>query len=193
MKAAPPLSSVTPAGESLLIDTGNPVADDRDAKRIYAATQQAGLKKIDYLLTTHYHGDHVGGAPALAKMIPIEKFLDHGQSVETQNARGAQPWEAYLKIAEGRRTIVKPGDKFPLKGVDVLVVSSNGEVLAKPITGGGPNPACQGARRNPRIKQRISAASASFSRMGNSSSWTWVISPGTRKWSWRARSTGSGR
>ena len=140
---------VTPAGESLLIDTGNPVADDRDAKRIYAATQQAGLKKIDYLLTTHYHGDHVGGAPALAKMIPIEKFLDHGQSVETQNARGAQPWEAYLKIAEGRRTIVKPGDKFPLKGVDVLVVSSNGEVLAKPITGGGPNPACQGAQQKP--------------------------------------------
>jgi len=140
---------VTPAGESLLIDTGNPVADDRDAKRINAATQQAGLKKIDYLLITHYHSDHVGGAPALAKMIPIEKFLDHGDSVEKGSAGGARLWEAYLKMADGKRTIVKPGDKIPLKGVDVLVVSSNGEVLAKPIDGGGPNPLCQGAQQKP--------------------------------------------
>src|SRR3954465_1971555 len=66
---------VSPSGQSLLVDTGNPTPDDRDAKRIYQATQQAGLKKIDYLLITHFHGDHVGGAPALAKMIPIEHFL----------------------------------------------------------------------------------------------------------------------
>src|SRR3954466_15504074 len=74
---------VTPAGQSLLIDTGNPTPDDRDAKRIYeVATKQAGLKRIDYLLITHFHGDHVGGAPALSKLMPIDKFLDHGDSTE---------------------------------------------------------------------------------------------------------------
>src|SRR3974390_565968 len=65
---------VTPQGQSLLVDTGNPTPDDRDAKRIFEATKQAGLKKIDYVLITHFHVDHAGGVPALAKMIPIDHF-----------------------------------------------------------------------------------------------------------------------
>src|ERR1700691_5955685 len=79
---------VTPQGQSLLVDTGNPTPDDRDAKRIFEVTKKAGLKKIDYLLITHFHGDHVGGVPALAKMIPIEHFLDHGDSIETGTPAG---------------------------------------------------------------------------------------------------------
>ena len=55
---------VSPSGESMLIDTGWAVGD-RDAKRIYAATQQAGLKKIDSLVISHFHADHVGGLPAV--------------------------------------------------------------------------------------------------------------------------------
>src|ERR1700729_2485631 len=73
---------VSPSGESMLVDTANKTPDDRDAKRIFAATQEAGLKKIDILLTTHFHNDHIGSMPALAKMIPIEKYMDHGPSVE---------------------------------------------------------------------------------------------------------------
>ena len=82
---------VTPSGESLLVDTGNPLPDDRDAKRIYAATQQAGLKKIDYLFTTHFDGDHSGGVAALVKLIPIVKLFRsrrHNRSRETPR-RGA--------------------------------------------------------------------------------------------------------
>src|SRR5829696_4009620 len=70
---------VSPSGQSLLVDTANRTPDDRDAKRIFAATQQAGLKKIDFLLTTHFHGDHVGAMEALSKLIPIGQFLDHGE------------------------------------------------------------------------------------------------------------------
>src|SRR5436190_2911046 len=68
---------VAPSGESLLIDTGWQVGD-RDAKRIFAATRQAGLKKIDYLLISHFHADHVGGLRALTKMITVGRFFDHG-------------------------------------------------------------------------------------------------------------------
>src|SRR4029077_19503377 len=60
---------VSPSGQSLLVDTANRTPDDRDAKRIFAAAQQAGLKRIDFLLTTHFHGDHMGAMPALAKLI----------------------------------------------------------------------------------------------------------------------------
>src|ERR1700757_172333 len=64
---------IAPSGESLLVDTG---WEERDAKRIFAVAQQAGLKKIDYFVLSHYHPDHAGGIPALAKLIPIEKCFD---------------------------------------------------------------------------------------------------------------------
>jgi competence protein ComEC len=85
---------VAPSGESLLVDTANRTPDDRDAKRILAATQQAGLKKIDILLTTHFHSDHIGSMPALAKMIPIGMYMDHGESVEMNRPQVAAAYKA---------------------------------------------------------------------------------------------------
>lgn len=139
---------VTPSGQSMLVDTGNPGPDDRDPKRIFEVTKVAGLQKIDILVTTHYHGDHVGGAPALARMIPIGKFYDHGDSIEASNSpQTGQLWEAYRKLSEGKRVIVKPGDKIPLNDVNVTVVTANGEVIAKPINGGGVNDYCKDAQQ----------------------------------------------
>src|ERR1700680_3067926 len=104
---------VSPSGESMLIDTGYAVGG-RDAKRIFAATQQAGLKKIDYLVISHFHADHVGGLAALSKMIPIGRFFDHGDDIEKEN----QQWlDSYRTASAGKRTIVKPGDEIPLKGI----------------------------------------------------------------------------
>ena len=135
---------VSPSGESMLIDTGYGVPGDRDAKRIYAATQQAGLKKIDYLVISHFHGDHVGGLPALSKMIPIGRFFDHSDTTEPEN----QQWiNNYRTASAGKRTIVKPGDEIPLKGLQVLVVSSNERILEKTLPGGGPNPLCASAEQ----------------------------------------------
>lgn len=132
---------VTPSGESLLADTGNP--GDRDAQRIYdVATKQAHLTKIDTVLTTHFHSDHVGGAPALAKLIPIGSYIDHGDSVETQNPSDAKRWEAYKIIAAGHRKSLAVGDKLPLTGVKIDIVSSNGDVLSK---GGEANSYCASA------------------------------------------------
>src|SRR5688572_19162971 len=73
---------VSPSGRAMLVDSANRKADARDAKRIHAVAKLAGLEKIDILLTTHYHGDHMGAAEALSKLIPIELFVDHGESVE---------------------------------------------------------------------------------------------------------------
>ena len=78
---------VTPAGQSLLIDTGWPGNDGRDAKRIVAAARKAGINKIDYVLITHFHDDHVGGVPELAARIPIGTFIDHGDNRETATRR----------------------------------------------------------------------------------------------------------
>jgi len=73
---------VAPSGESVLIDTGNGgAAATRDAGRIMAAVKDAGLTKIDNLITTHWHGDHFGGMAEFASRIPILKFIDHGPNV----------------------------------------------------------------------------------------------------------------
>jgi competence protein ComEC len=140
---------VTPSGQSLLADTGNPGPADRDAKRIFDVAKMAGLTKIDMLFTTHYHSDHVGGAPALAKMIPIGKYYDHGESVEASTPQGGKLYDAYKETAGGNRTTIKPGDRIPLAGVQVTVVTANGEVIAKPLAGGGENPLCKDAQTKP--------------------------------------------
>src|SRR6185295_16972351 len=103
---------VAPGGESMLVDTANRTPDDRDAKRILAAAKMAGLTKIDILVTTHFHGDHFGAMAALAKLIPIEKYMDHGESIEIARPRVAAEYKAYEELSAGKRTILKAGDKI---------------------------------------------------------------------------------
>ena len=134
---------VTPSGESLLFDTG---WNERDAKRIYAAAQQAGLKKIDALVLSHYHSDHAGGLNALTKLIPIDRYYGRNDEIEPVN----QQWlDSFRTAAAGKRTIVKPGDAIPLKGVAVTVVASDGKLLSKTLPGGGPNSLCADAAHMP--------------------------------------------
>ena len=143
---------VAPSGESLLVDTGW-AQGDRDARRIVAAAQAAGVKKIDILWITHFHGDHVGGVPALAKLIPIEKFYDHGDSIEAGTPQGAKLYDDYKAVAQGKRVTVHPGDKIPLKGVEITAVSAAGKVIGKPVNGGGAaNSFCNGVAQKPEDK-----------------------------------------
>ncbi|MDP9323689.1 MAG: MBL fold metallo-hydrolase [Acidobacteriota bacterium] len=139
---------VAPGGQSLLIDSGNP--GPRDLERIMAAVNDAGLKQIDYLLSTHYHIDHIGGMQELAKRIPIGTFIDHGPSVEErEQVQGFQA--AYAELyGKAKHMVVKPGDKVPIAGLDWRIVTADGKVLKTPLAGGGkPNPACAGVEPRP--------------------------------------------
>ena len=84
--------SSRPRGESLLVDTGSPDARNpnapRDASRIAAVCKLAGVTKIDNLLITHYHSDHVGGLPQLVGMIPVGRFIDHGREPRNRRCAG---------------------------------------------------------------------------------------------------------
>ena len=123
-KAATRTLFVTPAGESVLIDTGNANGAVRDAGRIMDAVRDAHLTQIDHLILTHYHGDHFGGMEELSKQIPIKEFIDHGPNV--QPGVGAD-WErdVYPKLyAKAKHTVPKPGDRIALKGVDWRIVAS---------------------------------------------------------------------
>ena len=132
---------VSPTGQSLLIDSGNP--GGRDTDRIMEVVNQAGLKQIDFLISTHYHGDHVGGLTELVKRIPVGTFIDHGPSVEPkEQVQGFQA--AYAELyGKAKHMVAKPGDKVPITGLDWRIVTSAGKALKTPLPGGGkPNPEC---------------------------------------------------
>ena len=101
---------VTPAGETLLIDSGNP--GRRDADRIaQAVTKIAGMRQIDHLVTTHFHGDHFGGAATLSTQVPIRNVYDNGEFT----GQTERPDKAYRDFTCERRVQINPGDTLPVK------------------------------------------------------------------------------
>jgi competence protein ComEC len=141
---------VTPAGQSLLVDAGYPERDGRDPDRIMAAVRDARLTRIDYLLVTHLHEDHDGGAAALSQRIPIGTFVDYGSPVENAKEVVAA-FAGYSEARDRSRHLVpKAGDRLPLEGVMVDVVSADGTVLPSPLDGAGQrNAACADFERPP--------------------------------------------
>jgi competence protein ComEC len=136
---------VSPSGESMLVDTGWSGHDHRDANRILAAAKAAGVKKIDYLVITHYHQDHVGGVPQLAEKMPVRTFVDHGPNSETTPEEKALFGEYSNFRDKAAHVVAKAGDTLPIKGMEVQFVAGDENVLASPLAGGGqPNPACAG-------------------------------------------------
>jgi competence protein ComEC len=146
---------VTAAGESLLIDTGYPDRDGRDPDRIQAAMRDAHVRRIDYLLITHMHEDHNGGAAELARRVPIGSFIDYGAPVET-SADVVAAFAAYSAARDGKGSdgpphlVAKPGDRLRLAGVDVRVMSADGQTITTPLDGAGQaNAACAGYEQRP--------------------------------------------
>ncbi|HVS82025.1 MAG TPA: MBL fold metallo-hydrolase [Pyrinomonadaceae bacterium] len=127
---------VTPAGESLLVDSGFP--GDRDAGRIaHVAVEVAGLKQIDHCVITHWHRDHVGGIATLAKLIPVKNYYDHGLPQTIAADMQAELVEAYKQTSQGKSVALKPGDEIKLRSpkymppLQVRVLAANGIVLGE--------------------------------------------------------------
>jgi competence protein ComEC len=109
---------VTPAGESVLIDSGNP--GGRDSRRIHEATKVAGLKAIDHYVTTHFHSDHFGGAAELSRLIPIRNVWDNGiPETNPDGGTDTEKWLATIKpyrdMKVEKRQVIEPGQSLPLK------------------------------------------------------------------------------
>jgi beta-lactamase superfamily II metal-dependent hydrolase len=136
---------VSPSGESLLMDTGNGgAAAARDADRIMAAVSDAGLKQIDHLVTTHYHGDHFGAMSEVAKRVPIRAFIDHGANVQPNAGTDAFLQKVYPELyAQSRHVVAKPGDRVAMGALEVRVVTSAGQAVQSAVPDAGrPNPYC---------------------------------------------------
>jgi beta-lactamase superfamily II metal-dependent hydrolase len=147
---------VAPSGESMLVDAGWPARfatpASRDIDRILAAMQAAGVKQIDNLLITHLDIDHLGDVAALTAKVKVGRIIDNGPLQST--GKGVeQAYAAYAKIRDTYTHLVpKPGDKLPIKGLDVQVVTAATKWIDKPLAGGGkPNQACAATEAKPEI------------------------------------------
>lgn len=149
---------VTPTRESILIDAGfagagtfnstpGDPAQARDPQRILQAARDAGISRIDHMLVTHYHADHFGGVMELAQLLPIVEYVDHRAPSAEAEARVPGTlalYEAYAALrAKAKHRPAKAGDRFAVGAAMVDVIASDGEVLPRPLAGGGTaNPAC---------------------------------------------------
>jgi competence protein ComEC len=150
---------VTPEGRSLLIDTGWPEGlggprgapgappPPSSADRIAEAAAALGVHRIDYLIVTHYHVDHVGGLGALLGKLPVGVVIDHGPNREAPppgaSAQSLQwspsrTYPQYLELTKGlRRISARAGDRFEIGSMSLTVVSSDAQPIAHPLEGGG--------------------------------------------------------
>jgi competence protein ComEC len=144
---------VSPSGQSLLIDAGyagRGSTRGRDAERIAAVVREAGLERLDYLLVTHFHPDHVGGVPELATRVPIGTFIDIGEPLGTDRMTG-RGFRNYEPIrSAGRHIVVQAGERLPLSGLEATVVSAGGHLIPQALPGGGqPTSGCADAEDHP--------------------------------------------
>jgi beta-lactamase superfamily II metal-dependent hydrolase len=136
---------VSPSGQTLLVDAGN--SGERDLNRILDVLKTAGVRQIDHFWLTHYHGDHYGSLLDIAKQVPIKHLYDHGRSIESERPNVVKFETAYAEFHKATpRTVVKPGEKIPFAGAEMIAVMSDGNPLttaiAKAPGAGRPNPAC---------------------------------------------------
>jgi competence protein ComEC len=109
---------VTPLGESVLIDTGSLRPEHRDADRILKACHDAGLKQIDYLVTTHFHSDHFGAILEVSQRIPVKCFLDKGTRApagDGDNRWSRDLYPLYEQATKGNLKTLRAGDDIALK------------------------------------------------------------------------------
>lgn len=162
---------LTPEGKSMLIDTGFPPGGGtqrstpgfpppgpQDAERIAKAAATLGIKKLDYLLITHYHGDHIGGLEALLAKLPVDTFIDHGPNREIPPAnlpperRAGTPQARYPALVAAEQghihILARPGETLDIGSMHIQFVSADGNVLNAPLAGAGKaNPDCAGVKQ----------------------------------------------
>ena len=148
--------AVAPSGESMLIDAGWPGNNGRDVNRILDAARDAGLKRIDYLVISHYDIDHLGDVPLLVSRIPVAHIVDPG-ALQTSGKGVEARYKAYAAVRDTMdHSAVKPGDRIPVKGMDVLVVAAGTKTIDRPLPGAGAaNPLCDTTPERPEIPQDL--------------------------------------
>lgn len=125
----------SPGGKTVLIDTGPPGADPT----VRGYLDGLGVERIDLLVNSHPHSDHIGNTAALIERMPVGRVLDPGfahptatyeQLVETI-ARKAVPLRL---VRTGQRITLDAGITMTVLGpAEPLIEGSRSDANANSV------------------------------------------------------------
>ncbi|MBU1298987.1 MAG: DNA internalization-related competence protein ComEC/Rec2 [Bacteroidetes bacterium] len=74
-----------PGGKNMLVDAGSrTVYRDAGARFIVPFFLKDGIKKIDLIVNSHPHHDHLGGIPFILRNIQVDRIIDAGSYEKTE-------------------------------------------------------------------------------------------------------------
>ncbi len=119
---------ISPGGKTMLVDGGN---NGKGASQVVPLLQNLGIKKLDFVIATHYDADHIGGLDEVLNAVPATIVYDHGRPIDKEKAKPkpGSMLAAYIKSAGSQRREIETGQKIPLgENIDVRCVAVNGAV-----------------------------------------------------------------
>ncbi|MBI4468467.1 MAG: MBL fold metallo-hydrolase [Acidobacteria bacterium] len=101
---------VSPEGRSLLIDGG---PEGAGAAEVVPLMHSLGLTRIDYMVASHYHSDHIGGLDEVASAFPVGVAFDRGDLAAPSTFA---PYRRYIQAVGSARRTITPGTEIDLGG-----------------------------------------------------------------------------
>lgn len=112
-----------PEGQKILVDGGDRA--DSITNKIINYLKAQNIKKLDYIISTHPHADHIGGLAAIIDNFEVKNVLDSGKihtsktyenyltKIDQKNISFSTPREGdILKIGKGEINFLHPDSKL---------------------------------------------------------------------------------
>ena len=110
---------ITPTADTILVDTGDWRQDGAD---VIAYLDELGIERIDHLVATHAHADHIGGHAAIIETFETERD-GIGTAYDSGVPHTSATYDNYLDAIEDHDVellVVEEGDELPLDDDDLV-------------------------------------------------------------------------